>query len=287
MKHFPDFHNELLARFKARLQEGQAAIRERYLAEPDPALLLHQRSALIDEVLCSLWLEIGLPESLALVAVGGYGRSEMWPSSDVDLLLLLPAKPDQPLAETLEHLIGLFWDIGLKIGHSVRTVEECLSEAKNDLTVQTALVEARLLTGSRSLFESLENEFKASIDAQAFFHAKRMEQEERYLRFQESAYNLEPDCKESPGGLRDLQSILWIAQAAGFGASWQDLKSHGFITHQEQLGLENRERFLQRLRIELHLLVGRAEDTCYSTTRRRLPNGSVSCHCLTGAPANN
>ena len=256
----PEARTSLLVRYKAQLQSEQAAIRERYFIDPDPARYLRQRSQLIDEVLCGLWKELRLPDALALIAVGGYGRGEMWPASDVDLLLLLPGKPDKALTESLELMVGLFWDVGLTIGHSVRTINECLAEAQNDLTVQTALVEARLLIGNSSLFEELDSEFKGSLDPQAFFHAKRMEQDERYIRFQESPYSLEPNCKESPGGLRDLQSILWIAQAAGFGGSWQDLKCHGFITHREQQGLEHRESFLQRLRIELHLLVGRGED---------------------------
>ena len=260
MKLDTDVRQTLLSRHKGQLQSEQEAIRDRYLSNPDPALLLHQRCALIDKVLCALWQHLELPDSLALVAVGGYGRGEMWPASDVDLLVLLPDKPDATLTESLEQLIGLFWDIGLKIGHSVRTLQECLVEAKNDLTVETALVEARLLTGSPSLFEKFDNEFRDGIDPQAFFHAKRIEQDERHIRFQESAFSLEPDCKESPGGLRDLQSILWIAQAAGFGNSWAALKNQGFITHLEQQGLEHREQFLQRLRIELHLLTGRSED---------------------------
>ena len=257
-----DARNELLVRYKSRLQSEQNSIRERYLAnpEPDPYFLLNERSALIDDLLRELWREVKFPDSLALVAVGGYGRRELCPASDIDLLLLLPQTPDARLVELLEQLIGLFWDIGLEIGHSVRTVDDCLSEAAGDLTVQTALVEARLLTGNAALFEQFESAFKRQLDPQAFFHAKRMEQDERYLRFDESPYSLEPNCKESPGGLRDLQSILWIAQAAGYGDSWKDLERHHFITHQEQLGLERRERFLQRVRIQLHLHVGRRED---------------------------
>jgi [protein-PII] uridylyltransferase len=250
----------LLARYKQRLQSGQTSIRERYRAGGDASALLGERSQLIDAVLRDLWTELQIPDSLALVAVGGYGRGLLWPASDVDLLLLLAQRPDAALASRLEQLVGLFWDIGLEIGHSVRTVEECLEEAAGDLTVQTALVEARLLIGDDGLFTRFFTEFRSTLDPQAFFHAKRMEQDERYLRFQDSPYSLEPNCKESPGGLRDLQSILWIAQAAGFGSSWQDLERHGFITHQEEQGLERRERFLQRLRIELHLLVGRRED---------------------------
>jgi [protein-PII] uridylyltransferase len=260
MKVDADTRNALLGRYKSLLQAGQAAVRQRYLAESDPLRLLHERTQLIEDVLRGLWKELRLPDTLALAAVGGFGRGEMWPASDVDLLLLLPDQPDAVLAELLEQLIGLFWDIGLEIGHSVRTVQECLDEAAGDLTVRTALVEARLLIGNETLFAKFVSEFKNILDPQAFFHEKRMEQDERYLRFQESPYSLEPNCKESPGGLRDLQSILWIAQAAGFGKSWQDLARHGFITHQEEQGLERRERFLQRLRIQLHLHVGRRED---------------------------
>ena len=133
-------------------------------------------------------------------------------------------------------------------------------EASSDLTVQTALVEARQITGNNALFERFQREFRDQLDPQAFYHTKKIEQDERYLRFDESPYSLEPNCKESPGGLRDLQSILWIAQAAGYGNSWNDLHKHGFITHQEEQGLARREKFLQRLRIHLHLHVGRRED---------------------------
>ena len=253
-------HNSLLACHKARLQSAQTRLREAYFADHDVLALLHGRSRLIDEVLGALWGDLCLPDSLALVAVGGYGRGEMWPASDVDLLILLPQVPDPALVELLEQLVGMCWDIGLAIGHSVRTVQDCLTEAAGDLTVQTALVEARLLTGNVALFERMCSEFKSRLDPQAFFQAKRLEQEERYLRHQESPYSLEPNCKECPGGLRDLQTVLWIAQAAGYGKTWRDLEHHGFVSHQGALGLERRERFLQRLRIQLHLHVGRRED---------------------------
>ncbi len=252
--------NELLVRYKPRIQASQTAICQRFLEDRDPPGMLHARCQLIDEVLRELWLEMRIPDSLALVAVGGYGRGLLWPYSDVDLLFLIPQHPDPELAETLEQLIGLLWDVGLEIGHSVRTQEECLSEAANDLTVQTALVEARLLAGNEALFSCLATAFRKQLDPQAFFHAKRMEQTERYLRFQESPYSLEPNCKESPGGLRDLQGILWIAQAAGFGSTWKDLQLHGFITLAEAHGLERRELFLQRLRIQMHIHVRRRED---------------------------
>lgn len=260
MKLDPAARSALLARFKSRLVSGQTLLREKYLADNDAPGLLNGRSRLIDDVLRDLWQELQFPDSLSLVAVGGYGRGELWPASDIDLLLLLPGQPDSELAARLERLIGLFWDIGLEIGHSVRTIEECLAEAASDLTVQTALTEARLIAGNAALFSEFHSEFNAHLDSQAFYHTKRMEQDERYLRYQESPYSLEPNCKESPGGLRDLQTILWIAQVAGYGNTWQDLETHGFITRKEKEGLQRRERFLQRLRIQLHLHVGRRED---------------------------
>ena len=251
---------ELLDRYKSRLSTAQSALCEDYAAAQDVTALLQGRSRLIDEVLGELWQELRFPDSIALVAVGGYGRGELWPASDIDLLVLLDRAPNAALEAELEQLVGLFWDIGLEIGHSVRTIEECLTEADADQTVQTALVEARRLTGSESLFSRFLGQFRKQINPQAFFHSKRVEQDERYLRFDESPYSLEPNCKDSPGGLRDLQTILWIAQATGYGRSWHDLELHGFITERERLGLERRERFLKRVRIELHLLVGRHED---------------------------
>jgi len=250
----------LLNRYKSRLQEGQKTLRERYLADPAAKRLLHERCRLVDEVLRDLWREFDFPASLSLIAVGGYGRGELYPASDVDLLLLLPEAPDAALAGRLEKLVGLFWDIGLEIGHSVRTLAECTEEAACDITIQTSLLEARLLSGSENLFQEFSGNLRARLDPHSFYHAKRMEQAERHLRYQETPYSLEPNCKESPGGLRDLQVILWIAQAAGYGNTWPDLERAGFITHEEQQDLERCECFLRNLRARLHLHLGRRED---------------------------
>lgn len=260
MKAEPIDFNALLTQCKQQLQEGQKRIRDAYLAAPDASRFLRERCRLTDEALCTLWHKLGFPASLALIAVGGYGRGELYPASDVDLLILLPKSPDAALTAKLEQLVSLFWDIGLEIGHSVRTIEECLAEATNDITVQTAMIEARLLTGSDKLFKKFSASIKTHLDPRAFFHAKRMEQDERHLRYQETAFSLEPNCKESPGGLRDLQAILWIARAAGFGSGWQDLERHGFITHEEEQHLERCEKFLQNLRTRMHIYLGRRED---------------------------
>ena len=252
--------DELRVRCRTRLQDEQARLKQRFLETSDSLALLQARSRLVDEVLCECWQALEIPPTLALLATGGYGRGELWPASDIDLLLLLPEKPDEALTAHLGTLIGLFWDIGLEIAHSVRTPEECLRDSSRDLTMQTALVESRLLTGNAALAEAFLETFRAQIDPQAFFQGKRLEQEERYRRYHESPYSLEPNCKESPGGLRDLQNILWIAQAAGYGNGWNDLERHGFITPAEAQGLARRERFLQGLRIHLHLHTGKHED---------------------------
>ncbi|PKO71425.1 MAG: [protein-PII] uridylyltransferase [Betaproteobacteria bacterium HGW-Betaproteobacteria-14] len=245
---------------KHDLIQGQAALRTAYQAKSDAMRLLRGRSQLVDDVLKLIWQEARLPLGLSLVAVGGYGRRELYPASDIDLLFLLPDDVARETERQLEGLIGLLWDIGLDIGHSVRTVWQCVDEATRDITVLTNLLEARLLCGSRALFNDFTGKIRAQLDSKAFFKGKRLEQNERHVRYQETPYALEPNCKESPGGLRDLQNILWICRAANLGESWSDLARHGFITRGEALQLKSLETFLRHARIRLHYLTGRRED---------------------------
>src|SRR5690606_36128995 len=151
--------------------------------------------------------------------VGGFGRGELFPYSDVDVLLLLPPPDHAASVEPtrLEAFIGHCWDAGLEIGSSVRTADECLAEAAKDVTVQTSLLESRLVIGDRRLYTDFCRRFRAAIDPPAFFAAKTQEMRHRHQKFEDTPYALEPNCKESPGGLRDLQIILWTAKAAGFG----------------------------------------------------------------------
>ncbi|MCM8596572.1 [protein-PII] uridylyltransferase [Accumulibacter sp.] len=250
----------LIARLRARLRDGQHAISERFLADNDAASLLGARCRLVDAVLGELWSELAIPASLSLVGVGGYGRGELYPASDIDVLILLPQRPDSVLVARLEQLVCMFWDIGLETGHSVRTIEQCVEEVAGDTTVQTALIEARLVAGDPRLFAGFQSILARTLDPPAFYQTKRIEQVDRHQRFSDTAYSLEANCKDGPGGLRDLQLILWVAHAAGFGHSWQDLEARGFITREEKLLLQASEGFLSRLRTHLHLLVGRRED---------------------------
>ncbi len=178
----------------------------------------------------------------------------------MDLLILLPDAYDTSLEQRIESVIGMLWDIGLAVGHSVRTLQECIEEAGNDITVQTNMLEARYLAGNRPLYKAFSTDIAKGMDVQRFFVAKMHEQEQRHARFNDTAYNLEPNIKESPGGLRDLQNIMWIARSLGLGSSWQALVRHELISTAEMRQIRRHEQYLQMLRIRLHYLAKRRED---------------------------
>ena len=225
---------------------------------------LTRLAGLTDASLRGLWQANGFGGDLALLAVGGYGRGELFPYSDIDVLLLLPdaADParDTALRQRIEAFIGQCWDIGLEIGSSVRTVAECVSVAQDDVTVQTALLEARLIVGNRRLFKGFQARFSAQLDALDFFSAKRLEMRQRHAKYEDTPYALEPNIKESPGGLRDLQIILWTARAAGIGGRWDDLHRAGLVTTHELRQLRHNEALLSAIRSRLHLIAARRED---------------------------
>jgi [protein-PII] uridylyltransferase len=225
---------------------------------------LRQLSILADGLLIQLWQQAGFSSELCLVAVGGFGRAELFPQSDVDVLVLLP-KSESPehtpeLQAQLERFIGSCWDTGLDIGSSVRTVDECLAEAAKDITVQTSLLESRRVTGNTHLFGDFQQRFQAAMDPQAFLVAKTLEMRQRHNKFENTPYALEPNCKESPGGLRDLQVILWVARAAGLGHSWDELARKGLATPLEARQIKRNEALLGLIRARLHLQAKRRED---------------------------
>jgi [protein-PII] uridylyltransferase len=244
---------------RSEVAVARQALRAAYQERPNPRLLLRRHTRLIDRTVKTVWAEAELGDA-ALVATGGYGRAELYPCSDIDLLVLLPGEPSAAERERLERLIGTFWDIGLEIGHSVRTVQGCVETAANDITIRTTLMEARYLAGSRKLYQELVTNLAKCADPVSFFEAKKLEQEQRHAKHQDSPYSLEPNLKEAPGGLRDLQTIQWIARACGIGPRWSDLVAHGLIEREEARQLARHERAFQDLRIRLHYLAGRRED---------------------------
>jgi [protein-PII] uridylyltransferase len=250
----------LAAILKEQLKSGHQAALAAFETDGKPDRLLTQLRRNVDVALTQAWNAHDLGADSTLVAVGGYGRGELFPYSDVDVLILLPAAPQAERREKLEKLVQILWDIGLEIGHSIRTVDECLSEAAADITVQTSLLEARLVTGNAALFETLQMRCHEAMDPRAFFQAKTLEMQQRHAKYEDTPYSLEPNCKESPGGLRDLQVILWVSKAAGLGDSWSRLAQNGLITATEARQLTAKERAFKDIRIRLHIQAKRRED---------------------------
>ncbi len=248
-----------IAHWRGELRRRREALRDAFNNAPDTTRLLKAHTRLVDEMIRNIWRECSMPSDLAMVAVGGYGRGALFPHSDVDVLVLLPdAGP--PSTGVIEECFAALWDIGIELSHAVRTLAECETEMAADVTVRTSLLENRLLAGSRSLFGRFKDVFAASMDIHAFFDAKAIELQQRHLKYQDAIYNLEPNVKESPGGLRDLSSVLWIARAAGLGHTWRELARNGLITTDEARAVSSQERFIAGLRVRLHYLLGRRED---------------------------
>ena len=226
--------------------------------------VLQALQQLTDDTLIALWQASDMGASLVLAAVGGYGRGQLFPHSDIDVLVLLPEGRLEDLDAVtkgrLESFITSCWDHGLEIGSSVRTLNECLAEAHADITVQTSMLESRLLTGNRQLYQQFVQQFQASIDPRAFFIAKTLELRQRHTKYENTPYSLEPNCKESPGGLRDLQVILWVAKAAGLGSTWDELGRNGLATPLEVRQLKRHEAVLLTIRSYLHCVAQRRED---------------------------
>ncbi|HEV2701260.1 MAG TPA: [protein-PII] uridylyltransferase, partial [Steroidobacteraceae bacterium] len=254
------------SREEYRRQLGQAheELKARFVAEEPVEILVHARAELIDTVLRQAWFEhLGSGgRHWALVAVGGYGRGELHPCSDIDILLLVAQPPDAAERSQVERLIAFLWDIGLEVGHSLRTVTECVQESAADVSVMTTLLEARLLHGDAALLDSMNAALSPPgiWPEKEFFEAKLKEQVIRHLKANDTAYNLEPNVKTGPGGLRDIQTIGWVAKRHFGAESLDGLARRGFITASELRRLKQAQSFLWKVRFGLHIVTGRRED---------------------------
>ncbi|MGD8378586.1 MAG: [protein-PII] uridylyltransferase [Gammaproteobacteria bacterium] len=250
--------------FQQALTRAGEALSERFLAGDPVQDLVTARSGAIDLLIRQVWrLCIGASEAdLSLVAVGGYGRGELHPCSDIDLMILTREGEQERFRSELEKFLTFLWDMGLEVGHSVRTLGDCVTAARDDITVATNLMEARLLAGRADLFEAMCEATgpKHMWDARAFFAAKWREQQDRHEKYHNTAYKLEPNVKEGPGGLRDIQTIGWVAKRHFGARTLHDLVDHGFLTQREYESLTRGQLFLWKVRFALHLLAGRRED---------------------------
>ncbi len=260
--------------FRYALKQTDSAIAQAFRNGLDVAHLVEGRSKVIDFILKTLWKSFGFAtlNTTALIAVGGYGRGELHPHSDIDLLFLLEEDTENEITQQLSQFLTFLWDIGLPVGHSVRTVDECVRKAKEDITVVTNLMESRLLWGPSNLYENLivhtdSSHIWPSVD---FFSAKLNEQRKRHHKFGDTPYKLEPNVKEGPGGLRDIQMIAWVAQRQWHTRSLHDLVKHHFLTDGEYQELRHGQLHLWRVRFALHLLANRAEDRLLFDYQRQL-----------------
>jgi len=250
--------------FKQALTDGTSSLRQRFEEDEPIEALVRDRARMVDVVLRHAWsLHVGPGEKdVALIAVGGYGRGELHPCSDIDVLILLPKSAVNGGHEGIERFLTFLWDIGLEVGHSVRTIDDCQRESSADVSVATTLIEARLLAGPDFLFQAMRRALAQDNvwSSQAFLEAKVAEQQARHHRYHDTAYNLEPNVKASPGGLRDIQTIGWVAKRH-FGAETLDeLVDHGFLTVGELRKLRTAQAFLWKARFGLHVMTGRRED---------------------------
>ncbi|MGD8742440.1 MAG: [protein-PII] uridylyltransferase [Granulosicoccaceae bacterium] len=259
--------------FRSFIQRSSDVLHEQFQQGVDVSKLVHKRAKCIDIVLQKAWTQFmhSTPQP-AFVAVGGYGRGELHPGSDIDLLIILPGEDDSQYRDEIEQLLTFLWDIGLEIGHSVRTLAECVAQARADITIATNLMEARLLAGPEQLFNAMrEQTMPPSVwPSRDFFEAKWQEQIARHNRFDDTAYNLEPNIKEGPGGLRDIQMIGWVAKRHFNAETLHDLVKHHFLTEAEYRTLIAGQTLLWRIRTALHHLTGRREDRLLFDYQREL-----------------
>ena len=254
--------------------KADAGLAEQFWAGEDVVQLVHARAWFVEQLLLLAWKKlVPFLDRVSLVAVGGYGRGELHPFSDIDLLILLADDLGDgvPKAE-IEAFVQLLWDAGFYLGHSVRTVTECAEDAAADVVTTTTFMESRLLAGSRGLLDAmLEATSPQRIwSSKEFFEAKFEEQRQRHARYHETAYNLEPNIKEGPGGLRDIQMISWVTRRHFGARTLHGLVEHDFINEREHRDLVGGQRSLWRIRYALHLLAGRAEDRLLFDFQRQI-----------------
>ncbi len=252
-----------LGAFRNIIAKSKTLLEKRFNAGDPIEELVHARAHFVDQLLLRAWKHfMANTDTATLVAVGGYGRGELHPASDVDVLILVTETPSGEQANNLEQLVTFLWDIGLEIGHSVRTLEQCIDAAIEDVTIVTNLMESRFLAGNEALYHAMK--LATASDkiwpSDAFFSAKCKEQKARHARFGDTAYNLEPNIKSNPGGLRDIQMIGWVVKRHFQAERLSELLHQGFLTDAEYHALKEGQSHLWKIRFALHLLTGRHED---------------------------
>ncbi len=266
--------SSFLTVFKAALRQGQQELDRRFREGVDIRTLIYGRAWMLDQLLRRAWACYQWPadDRVSLIAVGGYGRGELHPHSDIDLMILLKEGDPEQYRDSIEGFITFLWDISLDVGSSVRTIEQCFEEARKDITVATNLIESRTLVGDDSLREKMYARVTAddAWSSKEFYKAKVAEQKQRHHRTNDTEYNLEPNIKDSAGGLRDIQTVGWVAKRH-FGTTFvRDLVDQGFLTESELIALDKGELYLWSIRYALHMLTDRCENRLLFDHQRTL-----------------
>src|SRR5664279_1287544 len=250
--------------FKEFVKQQELAIQQKFDPQMPVDHLLKEKSVFIDEILISGWLHFltDQADSHCLLAVGGYGREELFPHSDIDVAIVLNIEIDPVVHERMASFATFLWDIGLKPGLSVRTIDETVTAAKGNQTIMTNIMENRLIAGCPDLYKKLLHDISPDKiwPSRQFFAAKMAEQAQRYEKYHDTAYNLEPNIKEGPGGLRDFQVINWVFKRHYNSATLKELIKNGFLTEFEYNQLFSAQQVLWRIRYALHVLNNRSED---------------------------
>ncbi|HZX17489.1 MAG TPA: [protein-PII] uridylyltransferase, partial [Pseudomonas sp.] len=253
-----------IAAFKKAIRHAREVLDGRFTSGRDVRRLVEDRAWFVDQILREAWDRLSWSEDadIALLAVGGYGRGELHPFSDIDLLILLDNADHETFREPIERFLTLLWDIGLEVGQSVRSVDECAEEARADLTVITNLMESSTIAGPERLRQRMQlvTSTEQMWPSKQFFLAKHKEQRARHGKYNDTEYNLEPNVKGSPGGLRDIQTILWVARRHFGTLNLHAMVGQGFLLESEYALLASSQEFLWKVRYALHMLAGRAED---------------------------
>ena len=257
-------NKENLQHFKHLIKLKDKELEQKFDPQQSVRDLLRQKSDFLDEILITSWRHfLGKnADKLCLIAVGGYGRREQFPHSDIDLVILLDSSNISDYQELLTNFLTFLWDIGLKPGQSVRTIEECVAAAVEDQTIMTSIMENRLIVGNEAMYQKLRSEITPDKiwPSGQFFAAKMLEQQLRHAKYHDTAYNLEPNIKEGPGGLRDMQVITWVFKRQYDSKTLRELIQYGFLPEAEYDQLISALHVLWRIRYALHLLTGRSED---------------------------
>ena len=270
----PRLRKDALSLIKSTFQDARAHVRAEVMAGALTGLAAARALSSLQDTIVQVLYDFATKhfyyaqnptasEHLAVVATGGYGRGELAPGSDIDLLFVRPYKQNPWGESVVEFILYMLWDLGLKVGHATRSLPECVRLAKQDVTIRTALLEARYLAGDRKLFEEMRKKFWGEVvhgSGLDFVEAKLAERDERHARQGESRYLVEPNVKEGKGGLRDLQTLYWIGKYLYHVEDAADLVGHNVFTRDEYKTFQNAEAFLWDVRVRLHYLVDRAEE---------------------------